>query len=214
MILEDSYYRPRGKRLIKGVDNPVRVGNNMRIIRTMIGLTQQEAADVIGTTQASLSYWERGIYLSPFVVELVAKCYNVRESFLYGDVASYFKKFINKREDTDLPPATPIVRDWPVNERLGFSLLRKERNEIIERNKNHVCEGNKDDECSSTSKELYETADESCESVEDTNNSNENGSSVSGRDDREGTEQENSAGSDATIRRTKWTLSNRHSIKR
>lgn len=62
------------------------MNNRIRELRQRIGLTQEEVAVLAGTTETSLSRWERGERpLTPAIISILTKIFKIRSWELFFD---------------------------------------------------------------------------------------------------------------------------------
>lgn len=124
----------KGRRLQGSVPHPLRVGNNLRVIREVLGFTQTQVAQVIGTQESVISYWEKGIFLSEEVVELLADVYNVKKEFIFTDLVDQIRTNIaGDGKDFDPNSKRKKKRAKPWN-KIGFGIyIRPKKRVSIQR---------------------------------------------------------------------------------
>lgn len=102
--MKQVYLKNESKKLVKGYKNADVIGNNIRILRELLGVSQNDLADALLIARSLVAMWEAGLFITPFVVEVVAKCFNVRESFLLEDIHRIIQKSIEPRLDSKEKP--------------------------------------------------------------------------------------------------------------
>lgn len=75
--------------------------NRIKELRTAEGISQQKLAQVIGTTQRNISYWESGIEISAQFASRIANFFDVTVDYLLGLEDDFGIKVERQKKEPD-----------------------------------------------------------------------------------------------------------------